>query len=124
MGLRWIGLLVDVVICDGCVTLERLFWFVLFVLLVLFVVNSVGRCISWSWWWVLIRLILRVLFVWGLVFDYVGFVLYCNYCLLVLQVLVVGGLFVVEFVWWFGLLMVCLLWLFVYCVWLFGVLLL
>lgn len=46
MGLRWIGLLVVVVVCDGCVTLERLFWFVLFVLLVLFVVNSVGRCIS------------------------------------------------------------------------------
>lgn len=31
-----------------------------------------------------------MLFVWGLVFDYFGFVLYCNYCLLVLQVLVVG----------------------------------
>lgn len=65
-----------------------------------------------------------MLFVWGLVFDYFGFVLYCNYCLLVLQVLVVGGLFVVAFVWWFGLLMDCLLWLFVYCVLLFGVLLL
>lgn len=58
--------------------------------------------------------------VWDLAFDCLwvkwllalGFVLYCNYCLLVLWVLV-GVLLVVGFC---LVLMVCLLWWFVYCV--------
>lgn len=35
-----------------------------------------------------------------------SFVLYCDYCLLVLWVLVGDGLFVVELSCWFGLLMI------------------